>query len=368
MRQRSVSGSGIIAAILAVALAFTLCAASGSASYAAGVEKSSKKVTAAKKVTFNERSYRKLRSKTVSARGLGINLREMIGEPYSGYAVVQGGCTDGRYAYYLMVSSDTQHGRVLKVRMRDNKVVRRSKVLDIWHGNGMTYDSKRKRLVVIACEHRRQEITCIDAKTLRITKQRNVRYSHYRKAKGASLTMEHQLQGLSAIAYVKKYDCYVALERTYRNLIVFNPDTFQAEGFILTDILGQYPGTFQGMDADEKYVYLLLSEYQEDPDRQPNNLILALDWNSERMLPVVNAGKNRKNKYVKKWWRCNNDRSGRPDAVIRLPLRFEAENIYHTPGKRGKGHFYVSEYYGRHVYYGGWYWGRDDYVYDLGMI
>ena len=126
-----------------------------------------------KKVTFHDKNYRRLRNTTISGRGQGINLRPMLGEGNSGYSIVQGGCTDGKYAYYLMVSGSTQHGRVLKVRMKDKKVVKRSEVLNTWHGNGMTYDSKRKRLVVIARENRKQEITCIDAKTLKITKQQN---------------------------------------------------------------------------------------------------------------------------------------------------------------------------------------------------
>ena len=75
------------------------------------------------RVSFIESLYRTLRSMTVTPKSkLNGNLTSMINEDDDGYAVVQGGCTDGTYAYYLMVSSSTQHGRVLKVRISNNSV------------------------------------------------------------------------------------------------------------------------------------------------------------------------------------------------------------------------------------------------------
>ena len=187
--------------------------------------------TAAYRINFNEALYRRLGSRTVKAKKKkGVNLRTMIKEKRSGYAVVQGGCTDGKYAYYLMVSTKTQKGRVLKVRLKDNKVIKRSKVLNTWHGNGMAYDSTRKKLVVIAREHRKQEITLIDARTLKITRQENVKYNYY--ADSSSFTRTHQERGLAAIAYVEKYDCYIVLQRNYHNLMIFDPDTFEAIGLV----------------------------------------------------------------------------------------------------------------------------------------
>lgn len=113
--------------------------------------------------------YRTLRSKTVGGKDFCVNLRELLGEKAGrGYSVVQGGCTDGKYVYYLMVSSQNQRGRVLKVRLKDHAVVKRGPVVDVHHGNGMAYDSKRRRLVVVGCESRRCELVTIDAGTLRL--------------------------------------------------------------------------------------------------------------------------------------------------------------------------------------------------------
>ena len=327
--------------------------------------------TVAYKINFNESAFRVLGNRTVKPKKLSGNLTKMIGEPDSGYAVVQGGCTDGTYAYYLMVSSKTQKGRVLKVRIKDNKVIKKSKILNTWHGNGMTYDSTRKKLVVIAREHRKQELTVIDAKTLTVTKQRNVKYHYDINAGSEALSRRFKQSGLAAIAYVKKYDCYIALERVYHNLLIFDPDTFECIGLVYTN-LGN-TGTFQAMDADSKYAYLLLSYYKEGRVVQPYNKIVALDWNSENLLPVVNASKSKDLPYVEKYWYCNNDDSGTPDASIRIRTSREAENIYHKTDKSGKEHFYMAEYYGHYAYKKVGkkrkrYYKRDNYVYDLGII
>lgn len=320
--------------------------------------------TVAYHINYNESAFRELKSRTIKPKRFKINLRKMIKESHKGYAVVQGGCTDGTYAYYLMVSSKTQKGRVLKVRIKTNKVVARSKVLKTWHGNDMAYDSKRKKLVVVAREHRKQELTVIDTKTLKVTKQKKVKYNYDIDAGSKRLSARYKKSGLAAISYVKKYDCYIALERVHHNFLIFDPDSFECIGLVYTNLGSKNPGTFQGMDADSRYVYLLLSYYNEGGVVQPYNKIVAVDWNSENLLPVVNASKSKDLPYVEKYWHCNNDLSGKPDASIRVKTKYEAENIYHTT-KNGKEHFYMSEYYG-HKVRGRYH--RDNYVYDLGII
>jgi hypothetical protein len=295
-------------------------------------------------MTFSEDVRRAMSSRTLGARNLGINLRKMLGEGTGGYAVSQGGCTDGTYGYYLMVSSSNQKGRILKTRLSDNKVVKTSGVLNIHHGNGMAYDSKRKQLVVVARESRKQELTVIDANSLTVKRQENVRYNNYRGAVSGSLSSVHQTRGLAAIAYSERYDVYLALEREFHNILIFDPDTFEAKGIIFTTITAKYPGTYQAMDADDRYVYLLLSYYNKS---QPYNMVLALDWNSENLLDVINDPSK---SYAEKGWYCGNRGDGIPDAAIRINTPYEAENIYHINGADGRAHFYISEYYNNPQY------------------
>lgn len=263
-----------------------------------------------------------LTSGTRSGTSLGINLKTLLGESYDGYSVVQGGCTDGTYAYYLMVSSSNQNGRILKTNVSDNSVVGRSGVIDIEHGNGMAIDTANNRLVIIGREDWRNKITTVDAGSLSNVKYYDVDYS------GEGKWQSSKSKGLSAISYLKDYDCFIALQRSSHDLLVLDSN-FKVTGFIGTKITAKYPGMYQGIDADDRYVYLLLSY---DSSKQPDNLILVLDWNRE------NLGINTD-------WRCGNDDSGEPDAVLTLDTPYEAENIYHIERGDGTSDFYISEYY-----------------------
>ena len=114
--------------------------------------------------------------------------------------------------------------------------------------------------------------------------------------------------------------------------------------------------------------------------------MLALDWNGENLIPTMSGDSGESRGYIEKVWNCSNDGSGLPDAVLRLKVKYEAENIYHTTDKNGKKHFYLSEYCNKPVYKkvtkkvkvnGKWkkkkvkklkYYNRKNYVYDLGII
>lgn len=267
---------------------------------------------------------------TVKGAKLGINLKTLLGESRDGYSVVQGGCTDGTYAYYLLVSSSNQHGRILKTRISDNAVIGRSGVItDMEHGNGMTMDTTRNRLIISGRQGWKNRITAVDAGSLRTIRYYTLDYSSDGKWTSS------KSNGISSIAYVKKYDCFIAVQRTSHELLVMDANVDESSGkckvigMMGTTITSKYPGTYQAMDADSRYVYILLSYYNRS---QPYNKILVLDWNSENL---------RFNTY----WKCNNDESGKPDAAIRVTTPYEAENIYHIDRGDGTSDFYLSEYY-----------------------
>ena len=273
---------------------------------------------------------------TASASNLGINLRKMLDEPRDGYSVVQGGCTDGTYAYSLLVSSGNQKGRILKSRVGTGTVIAKSKVINICHGNGMTLNTKERKLVIVGRESRRNQLTIVNADNLADVSYVNVNYSnsgYWNNTAG---------NGLSCISYIPKYDCYVALQRKTHELLVLDK-YFRVIGQAGTTITAKYPGVYQAMDADERYVYLLLSYHSS---RQPYNIILVLDWNSENLLEVVNGNRS----YINKRWLCNNNGSGEPDTVIRINTQYEAENIYHIDQGNGTSRFYLSEYYNNPKY------------------
>ena len=297
----------------------------------------------------------KIASGSTQAVYTGHSLRELLGEPNDGYAVAQGAATDGTYAYYMLASSTTQMGRVLKIRLSDGAVVGRGPVIGIHHANGMTYDSKRHKLVAVGYGANRQNLSYIDPDTLKLDEiqpNRTLKYSYASKISG--MPSGAQNNGIAAISYIPKYDVYVARSRgkvsgypqttgsANNNIWVFNAENLEAIGHIYTKVTSAYPETYQAMDADEKYVYFLLSP----GSGQSRNIILALDWNSENLQPVLNG----EAKFVDHMWSCNNDSSGRPDAVINIPVGHESEGLFHTTNSNGTSHFYLSEYFGRNHY------------------
>ena len=286
----------------------------------------------------------KLSNRTTMATSLGLSLRTILGEGNDGCSVAQGAATDGTYAYYMMTSSSNQMGRVVKIRLSDNAVVGYSPyALGIRHANGMTYDSKRNQLVCVGYGAYRHQLTFIDPNSLTITSQQEVKYTH------ADMDgYKYTPNGIAAIAYVAKYNVYVTRERGdqvsggVNDIMIFNADTLELIGYVRTKITSAFNGTYQSMDADEKYVYFLVSP----GGNVGSNIVLCLDWNSENLLPVLNGEQS----YIKALWYANNDGSGTQDAVMTIPISHESEGLFHTTNSDGSGNFYVSEYYGRWQY------------------
>ena len=288
--------------------------------------------------------------------GKAINLRKMLGEGHTGYSVVQGSCTDGKYAYYMMVSPVNQKGRVLKVRMSDSKVIAKSKVMDVNHGNGMCYDSTRDRLVCVTYFSHRQKVVLIDAKSLDYIKTSKVKFKYYteendKAQKDKTINADDRGRGLTAIAYNARYDVFVAMESGTHDIIIYNAKNLQAIGKACTKVTEKYPGVWQSMDADDQYVYFVLSKYNSE---QPYNIILCLDWHSENLEPILSGEK----KFIEKAWYCGkykdvSKNKGVPSRVIKVNTPYEIESLYHTTDpETGANHFYLSEYHSSPKY--GW--------------
>lgn len=280
--------------------------------------------------------------------GKTLDLRALAGEGHDGYSVVQGSCTDGVYAYYMMVSSANQKGRLLKVRIKDNKVMGRSKVVDVNHGNGICYDSKRNLIVSTTYHDSRQRLAFFDADSLAFKEFKNVKFTYYKNAGSDSINAADRKRGLTAIAYNATYDCYVGMESGYHDIIIYDAATLQAIGKACTTVTAKYPAVWQSMDCDDRYVYYVLSP----GTNQPYNIILCLEWHSEYLDQVRKDGK----KCVEKAWTCGSassekKRDGKPTVTKRINMPYESESLYHvTDPSTGKAHFYLSAYRGKAKY------------------
>lgn len=272
----------------------------------------------------------KIKPVVLKKNGNKINLRKLAGEKYSGYSIVQGACTDGKYAYYLMDTMKNEHGRILKIRIKDNKKIAVSKVIKTHHGNGMTFDTKRNRIVVVGRKKYENYLTIINAKTLKKVSDKKIYYP--KKLKGATKAVLKAKKGFSAISYIPEKDCYIVQIRERHDFMVLN-GKLKPQRYIITN--KDYSGTYQAIDADTHYVYVVLSPKDK---KQPSNIIAIFNW---------------KGKFIKK---------------LKSHVPYESENLYHIDTNKGSI-FYMSIYKsGLKKKNGKKYITRDDYLYKLGLI
>ena len=257
------------------------------------------------------------------------NLRNYANESYTGCAIVQGSCVDnrGQYAYYCLIDGD-DYGKLVKVRMSDNACVAVSNRYNFTHGSGMCYDSKRNRIVVATHENYRMTLNFVDPDNLNSIVKKTVTDSNIRSRLGS-----RNAHGISALSYNAKYDCYVAMQKTHHNIIIYDAGTLDAKAAALTDF-GSYTGVFQSTDADDTYVYFLLSR---DGSSQPDNLLVAFDWHAEKYAALLNG------ESTEDIWMSGSG-GGKPSAVIKINGGNEIESLYHTDAGNGKGHFYLVNY------------------------
>lgn len=102
--------------------------------------------------------------KAVQSRILQIPAEE-------GFSVLQGGCTDGTYGYYVMNNQDYYPyiNRVYKVDLATMEIVQVSQTLELQHANSITYNSKLGKLICVNYDPDKTTLTYIDPKTLTVT-------------------------------------------------------------------------------------------------------------------------------------------------------------------------------------------------------
>lgn len=178
-------------------------------------------------------------------------------EAVDGYMTMQGGCTDGTYAYLLLekknVVDQTTGNKVsycmlFKVDMATWTVVKQSEPLAVDHGNGITYNPHTNQLMVAHCQNRTQEFSYIDPDTLTVTGSKSLGRNFY------------------SITYNATHDKYVIGIKGSTKFVIydgeFNP-------------LGEYTGVdpglgYQNIACDDDYIYIT---YTGD-----NNAIMCYDW------------------------------------------------------------------------------------------
>ncbi len=204
----------------------------------------------------------------------------------SQYIPVQGGCTDGKYAYFALTSDSGNSVTIAKFDMSTWKLADKQSYTNVGHGNDMAYNPDKKWLVVVKNKPYYNRVALLNASNLEVIKDVQLKEEIY------------------CIAYnAKRRQYVVGLSGSY-NFALLDEDFKVVKKF-----KGENTGyTRQGCDCDDDYIYFVQSG--------GNNLLVAYDYN------------------------------GNLAAKIPLTDSKEVENIFHV----GKDFYVSLYYYGSSVY------------------
>jgi hypothetical protein len=168
------------------------------------------------------------------------SIEKLASVPTKGnYSVLEGGGTDGKYAYYAMINKSTkpETSYVYKYDIETWELVATSKSLPTAHTNDITYDSKNNRLVVSYCANK--EGTTMSASGIVFLNPDDLSFIEYIDAPTIS----------RALDYIPEKNQYV-LAAGYTFYI-----TDENFNTISSFKCGYQQLTTQGLCTDGKYIY-----------------------------------------------------------------------------------------------------------------
>lgn len=259
----------------------------------------------AKKNITTSIAYVKYKKKTV-------NLRTAAGQGVYGNAIMQGGTTDGTYAYYALVDKEDEaagkakNARIVKQKLSSGKVVKVSAKLPLDHANAITYDSENKRLVVTHNTTNRKRVSFVDPAALKVTGYKDIEIPS--KLPGATKAQRSAIKGFAFVTYNKTHNQYVAGVSTVHDHVILDSDFNPVE---YVEVSSKYENTnYQG--ADSMYDYVVIAE-SPGTGKMKYNVLAVYDW------------------------------EGNLNSTIRVSKSYEIENVFHTGSNFYTG-FYRSYY------------------------
>lgn len=182
-----------------------------------------------------------------------------------GYFVMQGGCTDGTYAYVILEGKNVQVNgvtqsaahKIFKIDMSSWEIVAESEPLLLGHGNSITYNGKLHQLIVANYSPDPNEITFVNPDTLTMIGNKILN------------------QPLTGIAYNESRDQYVVANGSAQFSVLdaeFN-EVIYVEGHNVN------MGT-QDIDCDDNYIYVGNSGVVSNPGVE---VVKIYNWDGEYM-------------------------------------------------------------------------------------
>lgn len=248
-----------------------------------------------------------------------FELRGRAKQAMGKYDTMQGGCSDGKYMYFVLLNKQNKRCKITKVKISTKKVVKVSKPLKLNHGNGLAYNPDTKRLIVAHADGNPKALTEINRSTLKKIKTHTVQAPS--TLQGATVSQLKAYNGFSSIAYSPKKNVYVGLLYGSHNVALLDSNFKMIRYITLSKKKNQ---VYQCIEVAGDSI---LVGQSFESSSQPYNIIITYDWNGN---------------YV---------------TTTRLQKSFELENVFVAGAKVYAG-FYRSYTKGKKFM-------RDNYVYRV---
>ena len=210
-----------------------------------------------------------------------LELREAAGQKVYGYDTVQGSCHANGYIYYVLENRYAKKCKIAKLSMASRRVVKVSAPLKLHHGNGMTFNTNTKELVVAHSTGAPKKISVIDPVTLKIKYNKTITMPEkFEKLPGVP-----KYTGFGAIAYNGAHNGYVILLRGTKNhnLVILDAK-FRPVKYMKTKV--KIDQTVQAIDSYGDYI---LAAQSPSSGRRWNN-VLVYDWNGDFQFRAYVSG------------------------------------------------------------------------------
>lgn len=170
------------------------------------------------------------------------------------YDTLQGACANGGYAYLTLYNRRVEKCKIVKVKLSNLSVVKVSASLPIYHGNNLTYNTKKKRIVATCCttsKKAKNRVVLISPSTLKVTSIKNIKLT--KKVKKLPRSVRKKNKGFTAIAYNEKHNCYVARLRQNGNIVILDKNL---KPLRYVKLKGKKTGLLvQGIETVGDYIY-----------------------------------------------------------------------------------------------------------------
>lgn len=186
----------------------------------------------------------------VKKAGKTFELNSSAGQKTGQYDVVQGSCTDGTYAYYVLYNKSNSKCRILKSRLSDNATVKVSGILNLNHGNDITYNSDLKKLVVAHYSGAPYRLSLVDLESLTVTSYQDVKIPE--SLEGASSSELAAIKGFSGVAYNSERHQYVVRINQSHNYLLLD-ENMEPVKYVAVSKAGN--NLNQGIDANNDYIF-----------------------------------------------------------------------------------------------------------------